>query len=210
MRVPYLIALVGFYLWTGAAQGAPTSLKDLDVRLDRPVSLEAYGRPLWEVVQSISRRTGARIQVAREIRDQKVMVAIDKLPARQVLETLAGLFGYGLTARVGKGGQSYLLEAGKSRTERKRQLDAFREGRYQSFLEGYRLMRHAISPDSLEHSKILEAMLSSAQIHEPSPDRDRLSSQIAAVYQFATSFTPPGFLSCSRRNPPAAPFPGHG
>ncbi|MCC6446821.1 MAG: hypothetical protein IT210_25640 [Armatimonadetes bacterium] len=164
-----------------------TRLQDLDARLDTPVTLEIYGRPLWEAAQTISRKTGARIQVEREIRDQGVVIAVSDLPARQLLEGLTRLFGYSLTPRIGKEGQSYILTHGKIRSERKRLNGDHFSHRFEVFQEGYNLMRRAASASTSEHRRIVDALMASS-VEGRTLNPQEVSRQVEAAYRFVTLF----------------------
>src|SRR5207253_225404 len=70
--------------------------------LDQPVSYSETKIPLGELVEKIATGTGVRLAAASEVADEPVAVAVKDLPARELLEQLAGLLDYLWRRRPGR------------------------------------------------------------------------------------------------------------
>ena len=68
--------------------------KVVDPRLFRKVTLRLKAVPLEELCSQLTKQTGASIQASRVVRDEKVTVFVEDLPARDVMRAVTRLFGY--------------------------------------------------------------------------------------------------------------------
>ncbi|HEY3282117.1 MAG TPA: hypothetical protein VGN26_07575 [Armatimonadota bacterium] len=112
MRRWWLVLVLGCALWpsmwaplpAAAAEGAKPDLLAQDARLSKPVTLHGLGVPTRELLQKLSEASSVRLSCTEEVGEQRVVVLVDEVPARQVLEALVSL--YGLNVRVSQLGSA--------------------------------------------------------------------------------------------------------
>jgi len=90
-----------------------------DSTVDAPVTLAVKGEALSDVLKSLEKQTGVRLQAARDVSEQKVTIFVDDKPLRKVMEGLALLLEYHWTAKSLSGGKVYeIWEDEKTRLKR--------------------------------------------------------------------------------------------
>src|SRR5712691_12256263 len=62
--------------------------------LAKPVTYTETKIPLGELVERVAGDTGVKLSAARDVADEPVAVVVKNMPARELLEQLAGLLDY--------------------------------------------------------------------------------------------------------------------
>src|SRR5947209_445520 len=64
------------------------------VALAKPVTYTETKIPLGELVEKVAGDAGVKLSAARDVADEPVAVVVQDMPARELLEQLAGLLDY--------------------------------------------------------------------------------------------------------------------
>jgi hypothetical protein len=90
-----LIAVPGLLPLSAAeTEQRPPSVLEAVAALDKRVTYTVARTRLGELVQKVAQETGAALTAARDAADGPVTVVVSELPARELLEHLAGLLDY--------------------------------------------------------------------------------------------------------------------
>lgn len=65
-----------------------------DAALSRPITLDLKGESMSDIAKVLSRTTGLRVRASADVADQKATVLVDNMPARDVMNGLATLYGW--------------------------------------------------------------------------------------------------------------------
>lgn len=95
-----------------AAEAPPSHPSVLEgaAALRQPVSFTETKIPLGELVQKVGRETGVSLTAAADVADEPVAVVVKAMPARELLEQLAGLLEYRWTRQGREGAWRYEID----------------------------------------------------------------------------------------------------
>lgn len=77
----------------GAQEASPPDAQ----ALTKPVTLAVKGEALSDVMAMLGKQTGLKLRVTKDIADQKATIFVDNKPLKDVLDSLATIFGYRLS-----------------------------------------------------------------------------------------------------------------
>ena len=147
-----------------------------DSRLDRKVTTTKTDRPLRECLAEWTRESSVSLGTAKDYEDRAITLRLRERPLRQVLESVASLYGDVWTREKRGGRWAYVLEASVAR--RKRQSELL----------------------SLHERVVREALLARAQRWaQHGPREESLRSALGTPLSTCTGAAAPWFPRCRRR-----------
>ena len=92
--------------------------------LNKPVTIEAKGESLSDIMAMLSKQSGVKLRVTRAIADQKATIFVDKMPLSTVLNGISAIFNYRLSAVKLKDSTIYeLWESPKAKLAREAAIE---------------------------------------------------------------------------------------
>lgn len=127
-----------------------------DSSLNKPVTIKVKGESLSDIMAMLSKQSGVKLRVTRDIADQKATILVDNMPLKTVLSGISTIFNYRCSAVKVKDSTVYeLWEPAKTKLAREAAIGGVLGAAYQELDK--RVREAAQMPSDVQESMLTEA-----------------------------------------------------